>query len=74
MREKVLEVLQKSCPEVDFMKRGLLVTDGILDSISLVEIISALNAELGIALPYEEIVPENFDSLDALVSLAEKYS
>lgn len=74
MKEKVLEVLRSSCPDIDFTKSSQLVTDGILDSISLVEIISGLSAELGIDLPYEEIVPENFNSIDSIVELAEKYS
>ncbi len=72
MREKVLKVLENACPEVDFVGSSHLVMDGMIDSISLVDIVSMLSAELGIDIPYGEISPNNFDSLESIVSLAER--
>lgn len=72
MREKVLEVLQRECPEIDFLSSDALVDDGILDSLSLTGIIAALTMEFGIAIPYEEIVEENFNSVDALTVMVER--
>ncbi len=72
MREKVLKVLEKACPEIDFAESVHMVMDGTIDSISLVNIISMLSAELGIDIPYGEISPNNFDSLESIVSLTER--
>lgn len=73
MREKVKEVLQTNYPEIDFEASSELIDDGILDSLTLVGIISALSMEFGIMLPYEDIVPENFNSIDAMAELIKKY-
>ena len=34
---------------------------------------SALSMEFNVVLPYEDILPENFNSIDAMVELLEKY-
>ncbi len=73
MREKVKRVLADCCPEIDFENSRGLVDDGILDSLSLVGIISALSMEFGVLLEYEDIIPENFNSLDAITALVERY-
>ena len=43
------------------------------DSVTLVEIASELMDEFDIEIPYEEIMPENFNSIDAMSALVEKY-
>lgn len=73
MREKVKEVLKANYPEIDFEASTELVDDGILDSLTLVGIISALSMEFGIMLPYEDIVPENFNSIDTMTELVQKF-
>ena len=74
MKEKVLELLKQECPDVDFLSSDRLVTDGILDSLALTTIIAAFTMEFDIAIPYEEIVEENFDSVDAMTSMVERLS
>ncbi|MDE7297559.1 MAG: acyl carrier protein [Lachnospiraceae bacterium] len=73
MREKVKQVLTENYPEIDFESSTELVDDGILDSLTMVGIISALSMEFGVVLPYEDIVPENFNSIDAMVELLERF-
>lgn len=73
MREKVKAVLETNYPEIDFESSTELVDDGILDSMTLVGIISALSMEFGVMIPYEDIVPESFNSIDAMAELVEKY-
>ncbi len=73
MREKINDLLKQNYPQIDFESSEELVDDGILDSMTLVGIISALSMEFGVMLPYEEIIPENFNSLDAMAELIEKY-
>lgn len=62
MKEQLLALLNDNFPEIDFTESNALVDDGILESIVLVEIISTISLEMGILIPYEEIVPQNFNS------------
>ena len=73
MKEKILEILSETYPEIDFESSDALVDDGTLDSLTVVGIISALSSEFDVELPYEEIIPENFNSVDAMAEVFEKY-
>lgn len=72
MKEKVLNLLSTEFADVDFTASEALMDDGILDSLILVELISALSMEYGIMIPYEEITPENFNSIAAISNLVER--
>ena len=72
MKHDVLRMLQEILPEIDFTSSNTLADDGILTSLSIVEMVSELSVEYGIAVPYSEIVRENFNSLDAIVKLVER--
>jgi len=73
MVEKVKMVLEENFPDIDFESSDELVDDGIIDSLSIVNMISVLSDEFDVSLPYEEIIPENFNSLDSIAELIEKY-
>ena len=73
MRERIKELLTKQFPAIDFESSEELVDDGILDSLTIVGILSAIQTEFEIILPYEEIVPENFNSLDTMAELVAEY-
>ena len=70
--EKLLEILNKVKPEVDFTSSNDLVDDGILDSIDIVSIISEIESEYGIEINPDEIDPDNFKSASAILGMIEK--
>lgn len=72
MEEKVLDLLSKEYPEIDFESSDALVDDGILDSLTITGIIATLTMEFGIEIPYEEIIEENFNSIAGLAKMVEK--
>lgn len=72
MRDEILEILELAAPGVDFETDDLLVDDGILESLSIVQIISELAVEYDIKFAFEDLVPENFNSLDGIVALVER--
>ena len=74
MYEKVLKLLEQECPEIDFTASNELVSDGILESLTLTTIIAALTMEFGITIPSEDIVEENFNSVDAMAAMVERLS
>lgn len=72
MRDEVLKVLSEEYPEIDFEASDALVDDGILDSLTITGIIALLSMEFSITIPYEEIIEENFNSVDGLAKMVEK--
>lgn len=71
MREKVLQILQEVRHDVDFEKETKLIDDGILDSFDIISIVSELNDNFEIEITADELEPENFNTLDAVVKLVE---
>jgi acyl carrier protein len=70
--DKLLEILSSLHPDVDFETAEDLVDDGILDSLDIVTIVTEINSEFDVAIPAEEIIPENFNSAAALMELIER--
>ena len=70
--EALLEILSSLHPEVDFETTVDLIDDGILDSLDIVTLVTEINAEFDVSIPAEEIIPENFNSAEALMALIEK--
>ena len=72
MKQEILTLLQEILPTIDFTSSESLVDDGILDSLSLMTMISELSVEYDITIPYGEISPENFNSLNGITMLVER--
>lgn len=71
MKDQILEILQSVRPDVDFQNETALIDDGVLGSLDVVAIVSELNDELDIDISVDDLVPENFNSLDAIIQLIE---
>lgn len=71
-RKQMLEILTSVCPGVDFEQETALVDDEILESLDLVTIVSEMMDVFDIELNVEDLLPENFNSLDAMVQLVEE--
>lgn len=72
IREKLLEILQDLRPDVDFETEKRLVSQGILESFDIVALIAELSEAFELDFNPQEVVAENFDSLDALVKMIER--
>ena len=70
--DELLEILTDLHPEVDFETETGLIDNKILDSFDIITIISEIADNFDIAIPAKEIIPENFNSADALWALIEK--
>ena len=66
---ELIEILENLHPEVDFDTCTTLIDDKILDSFDIITIISEINEEFDAVIPAEEIIPENFNSAQALHAL-----
>ena len=72
MNEKLLEILDEIKPGFEFEGRNDLVDSGDIDSFDVISLVSELNDAFDIDIPVHEIVPENFNSLEAMISLIQK--
>lgn len=72
MREELLEILEELRPEVDFAAETQLIDDGILDSFDMVSLIGEINDNFDVEVSFDDIEPENFNSVDAMVKLIQK--
>ena len=70
--EALLNILSELHPDVDFDTCTTLIDDKILDSFDIVTLVAEIDAEVAVAIPAEELVPENFNSAKALYELIEK--
>lgn len=67
--ETLLKILKNLHPDVDFSTEDDLIGNGVLDSLDIVTLITEINAEFDISIPAEEIMPENFNSAEAIYAL-----
>ena len=70
--ETVLEILSKVKPNVDFKDATAIVDDGLLDSMDIVMLVGELNDEFDIEIQVTDLVPENFNTVDAIVKMVER--
>ena len=70
--EELLKLLKKIKPEVNFEGNEHLIDNEELDSFDIVSIVSAINDEFDIEIGAGDIVPENFNSIQAMYELIQK--
>lgn len=68
----VLDILSELHEDVDFDTCDTLVDDKILDSFDIITIISEIADQLDITISAEYIIPENFNSAEAIGNLVKK--
>ena len=70
--DELLELLEDIKPTVDFRTCTGLIDDGYLDSFDILSIVSELNDAYGIEISPVDIIPENFNSAQALWNMVER--
>ena len=67
--EKLMQILAELRPELDFAGQSRLIDDGVLDSFDVVTLVGELNKAFDIEIGFENLVPENFNSVAAMEAL-----
>ena len=71
-KEKVSEILKSVKPTKDLSTINDIIEGGYLDSFELMLLISTLTEEFKIEISFEEIIPDNFNSADAIANMVDR--
>lgn len=69
---ELFDVLKETYPDIDFTKEKNLIDDGILDSVGMVTLISAIEDHFDISVTMEYIQPSYFQSAEAMWEMIEE--
>ncbi len=71
-KEKITQILKGYKPTIAFETAEGIIDNGLLDSLEFMNLISELNVEFGIEIDVEDIVPENFNTVDAMAAMVKR--
>lgn len=67
--EELLEILSEIKPGIDFNNEVNLVDDGILDSLSIIRLVSEIEDEFDVSIGVADLIPENFNTVQDIMTL-----
>lgn len=70
--EELLEILNDIQPGVDFENEKHLIDDHLLDSLSIISLVAELEDTFDVTIPAVEIVPDNFNSAEAMLEMLQR--
>jgi len=70
--EKLIEILSSVRQDVDFANEQDLIDSGNIDSFDLIAIVGELNEFYDVNIGVAELIPENFNSVSAILNLVER--
>lgn len=70
--EKLYQILHDCCPDIDFEHETNLVDNGILESLDIVMIVNELSENYDIEIVVDDLIPENFNSVQAIYALVQR--
>ncbi len=72
MKEKIIAILNELRPEFDFNEPVNFIEEGMLDSFDVINLVNELDSQFGISIDGVDVLPENFSSVDNIISLLQK--
>ncbi len=70
--EELLTILSGIRSDVDFEHEKKLIDDSILDSFDIISIVGELNDHYNIEINVEDLEPDNFNTVEAMLDLINK--
>jgi acyl carrier protein len=68
-RQELMDILEETRPDIDFEKEKALIDDELLDSFDIISIVSEINDAFDISINVNDLLPENFNSVEAILTL-----
>ena len=70
--EKLIEILEELKPGVDYENTDNLIDGRVLDSLTILSLVSEIEDAFDVEIPTVEIIPSNFNSAKNIYALIEK--
>ena len=70
--DRLIDLLNKLRPGIDFESQERIVDDGILDSMTIARLIGMIEDEFDVEFEVTDLVPENFNSVNAMIAMIER--
>ena len=70
--EKLMEILREIDDTIDFEKETALIDGRILDSFGMITLVSELEDAFDVQIGASEMVPENFNSVEAIYEMIQR--
>lgn len=70
--DDVIEMLEDIQEDIDYRDCTTLIDDHLLDSFDILAIVSAADDEFDVTIPAKDIIPDNFNSAQALCALIQR--
>ena len=67
--ERLVEILEDIQPAADYETCTTLIDDHILDSMAIIALVAEIEDEFDITIPTVEIIPDNFNSAQAMFDM-----
>lgn len=72
MEEKVLEILKEHCEDALDYDGDSMMEDGVIDSFTVINVVSDLEDEFDIEIDAKYVIAENFRNKEAIIELVRK--
>jgi acyl carrier protein len=72
MKDRIITVLEEIRPEFDFRNETDFITNGMLDSLDVINLVVALDKAFNTSIDGIDIAPQNFSSVDSIIALLKK--
>ncbi len=69
MSDEIIEILEDIKSGVDFDSATDIISGGILTSLNIFSLVKELNDEFDVEIGADKLLPENFESVDAIEKL-----
>lgn len=67
--DRLKKILSEIRPDIDFNVEKRLIDGGLLDSFDIISIVGEVNSAFDIEINVEDLLPENFNSIEAMYEL-----
>ncbi len=72
MQERILEILSEYCEEALTYNGDSMMEDGIIDSFTVINVVSDLEDEFDIEIDAKYVIADNFRNKEAIIALVQK--